>query len=523
MWKYHISWYSDPARLDNVVLVRSRPRDGAESLEISSWTNEDDGGGGNRETPIVFYVKVSWLHPSICPVSSLTCQVSVGGLPVVGAEVGLRLLYIDNNGAHHHPPLLSHQLSLADDGSADPDLTRGDGVYSLLLSPHLRKAGTFRPEITVTNRDNETYIGSPRAGPGEATCCGSVMRTRVERRTGAFTRILAGPLIHRQTDTSSSSSSYQPRRVTDLRVEYRENNHEVELTWSRPDSLVELESYTVSYSDNMKTVILGSETRDTVITAGDLQVREAVLSQVLPGPELAGIVYFTIRARSSEGVVGPLSNIVYLNVTTSSNIRPPALQELSEYNYTLLGAVLGVITVFSLLTILVVSCWLQRRRHSRGKLGSLHGFSNKVSSGVNVVIDKSTSKLDSEPAIHHVATSISSTGRPATTASPLPPSSTSFANNITPTYWSASQLLADHEHRKRDNPNNYHHHHHGHHYHQYYPVHHESQFEDHDSDLLEDNNNEHNTSDHSSSTLVMLNTSLSSGTGSVRRKNITQV
>ena len=60
VWRYHISWYQDPNRLDNVVLVRSRPREGGEKLDISSWTNEVDGGGGSPETPIVFYVKVSW-------------------------------------------------------------------------------------------------------------------------------------------------------------------------------------------------------------------------------------------------------------------------------------------------------------------------------------------------------------------------------------------------------------------------------------------------------------------------------
>ena len=59
VWKYHISWYQDPAGLDNVVVVRSRPREGAENLEISSWTNEVDGLTGSPETPIVFYVKVS--------------------------------------------------------------------------------------------------------------------------------------------------------------------------------------------------------------------------------------------------------------------------------------------------------------------------------------------------------------------------------------------------------------------------------------------------------------------------------
>ena len=386
-------------------------------------------------------------------------------------------------------------------------------MYSLSLAAHLLQAGSYQLELTVSSRDNFTYVGSPQ--PTSSTCCGSVMRTRVVRQTGAFTRNLTGPVIHRET---SEQPRLAPARVTDLRLELV-GSQQVTVSWSVPDSLLEIESYTLSYSDNINTVIRGDRTRDTVLLARDMTARDGVVTQVLPGPELAGVVYFTLRARDSAGGLGPVSNILYLNISSSSPGPPHPATQLSEYNYALLGAVLGIITVFSLLTILAVSCWLQRRRHTIGKLRSLHGFSNKVSSGVNVVIDKSTSKLESEPAVHHIATSTASSSSPVP-----PPSSTSFANNITPTYWSASQLLADHELRKRDNPNNYHHHHHGHHYHQYFPVHHESHFEDHDSDLLEDNNNDHNSSDHSSSTIVMLNTSTSSGgTGSVRKKNITQV
>ena len=76
VWKYHISWYQDPSRLDNVVVVRSRPREGGEKLDISGWTNEVDAGGGSRETPIVLYVKVSRPshHLGPCQVSSPRCQ-----------------------------------------------------------------------------------------------------------------------------------------------------------------------------------------------------------------------------------------------------------------------------------------------------------------------------------------------------------------------------------------------------------------------------------------------------------------
>ena len=393
-------------------------------------------------------------------------------------------------------------------------------MYSLSLATQLLEPGTYQLDMTVSNRDNQTYIGSPLPTSSN-TCCGSVMRTRLVRHTGAFIRHVAGPVIHRQTGGQPSPT---PARVIDFGAEFLQQRQKLVVRWSVPDSRLEIESYTLSYSANINTVIRGDQTRDTVILARDIKASDGVITQVLPGPELIGIVYFTIRARDSAGGLGPISNILHLNITSTSTTSPHPVTQVSEYNYTLLGAVLGIITVFSLLTILAVSCWLQRRRHSIGKLRSLHGFSNKVSSGVNVVIDRSTSKFDSEPAVHHIATSNTTTSTTSSSANSLPPSATSFANNITPTYWSASQLLADHEHRKRDNPNNYHHHHHGHHYHQYFPVHHESHFEDHDSDVLEDNNNEHNTSDNSSSTIVMLNTSLSSGgTGSVRKKNITQV
>ena len=58
VWKYHISWYEDPDKLDNVVMVRSRPRVGADRMEVSSWTNERDVEAGGQTGGLVLYVKV---------------------------------------------------------------------------------------------------------------------------------------------------------------------------------------------------------------------------------------------------------------------------------------------------------------------------------------------------------------------------------------------------------------------------------------------------------------------------------
>ena len=395
----------------------------------------------------------------------------------------------------------------------------------------VRGAGSYSVEITVTNGDNETFT-SNRSPQSAATCCGSEVRTEQSERvyTGAFVRHVLGPVIIKDT---SEHTAPGPGRITDLTAAYREAEHEVELSWGVPESLTEIERFTLSWSHDIDSVIRGLDTRDVVLTRVRGQGR---VTQVVPGPEVAAptMVYYVVRSEDSAGRLSLVSNIIYLNITRDVQ-QGSWLDDVSqldgETDYTLLGVVLGIITVFSLLTILVVSAWLTRRRASaRDKLGAMNGFTNKVSStGVNVVIDKTDTSRDFSS---HMAAPASS---PSQGQGVAPPSSTSFANNLTPTYWSASQLLADHETRSRKLPReSHHHHHHGQHYHQYYPVHHQLHHHHYDvddqdmSDILEDNNNDAaNSSDQSSSTIVMLNTSMSSsntGTGgSVRKKNITQV
>ena len=406
-------------------------------------------------------------------------------------------------------------------------------MYTGYLSPQVRSPGGYRLLVTVTNGDNETFI-SNRSPQSAATCCGSAVKTEQSERvyTGAFIRHVDGPVIIKDTGEHTVPG---PGRITDLEAEYREEEHEVTLGWSVPESQTEIEKFTLSYSHNIDSVIRGLETRDVVLSRVPGQSR---VSQVLPGPEVASptVVYYVVRSEDSAGRLSLVSNILYLNITRgiAQDTWIDRGRGLGDTDYTLLGVVLGVITVFSLLTILGVSAWLTRRRaSSRDKLRAMNGFTNKVSStGVNVVIDKTDPGSRDLSQVTHVASGPSVSGSLASSSVVIPPSSTSFANNITPTYWSASQLLADHETRSRKPRES--HHPHGQHYHQYYPVHHQLHHHHYDvddqdmSDILEDNNNDvANSSDQSSSTIVMLNTSMSSsntGTGgSVRKKNITQV
>ena len=59
VWRYSVSWYRDPALLDNIIIVRSRPRDVRRKLEIQSWTNYDQTAARGHTSPVVVYVQVT--------------------------------------------------------------------------------------------------------------------------------------------------------------------------------------------------------------------------------------------------------------------------------------------------------------------------------------------------------------------------------------------------------------------------------------------------------------------------------
>ena len=473
VWRYSVSWYQDPARLPSLVTVRSRPAPGRPALTAECWPAGDRG---------------------------LYCSLTAGGgAGVAGARLELSLVRLGADGVSS---VVAAGLLLADDGLGQPDLMAGDGVYSLELGPHTPQPGRYTYTVLLT--DNNGTAHYPASLPAPAPCCGSRLSLPPSSHTNTarFFRRVEGALLY---SAPARHSAPPPSRVTDLTAQYSDGR--LELTWSGAGTGL---SYRLHHADSVDRLLGG-------------QGASRPLPPPRPGPPrlgvrlelggLAGELHIALAAVDSGGRAGPLSNTITLELPVGPGAGQTSQAGQTGQDYTVLGAVLGAITVLTLLTVALLVCWLLRRRRP-AKLRSLHGFTNKVSSGVNVVIDKSESKLDGR----HLQLTQSVAAAPA-------PSTTSFANNITPTYWSASQLLADHEHRNKVQ-SHHHHHHHGHHYHQYLPVHHqaESQCDDRDSDALEDNNNDNNVSEHdqSSSTLVMLNTSLSSN-NSIKKKNITQV
>ena len=150
----------------------------------------------------------------------------------------------------------------------------------------------------------------------------------------------------------------------------------------------------------------------------------------------SGLLYLGLRAGDLTGNYGLISNLVPVELGEPSgptNIVPTDQPSAVPGDWTLIGIVLGVIFILVLcLLVLVVSILC-------GKRGKKKPLKTR-SSGVNVHIP-SPSRSE--------ATDVSydSDHQLVPTMAKPPPSNTSFANNLTPTYWSASQLLTEHEHR----------------------------------------------------------------------------
>ena len=71
-WKYQIDWYKDPSLMQSIVIVRSKPHESANNLQITTWT-------------------------AYSSILTIYAQVTMGNVGVVNAAVSLTLQLIHTN------------------------------------------------------------------------------------------------------------------------------------------------------------------------------------------------------------------------------------------------------------------------------------------------------------------------------------------------------------------------------------------------------------------------------------------
>ena len=286
----------------------------------------------------------------------------------------------------------------------DPDLVSGDGIYSRYLTTY-PFPGKYVFTITVTGNSNTT---------------------------GMFTRSLAGPVVD-IASVEMEEDVFPPAKIGDLSAVYDNDTHLL-LSWTTPggdynDGAVS--GYHLLYSSSCDSLLLGQDSDSIVFYQSDragMRVEYRTNYSLVTGPGYVGL-----RAVDSSGNIGRISKLVYLNTTTHTS-RDHQSPCRSTSKMTVLGIVVGIILMITLSLITGITCWLCRSRLPH-KQESLHGFKTK-SSGVNVDISSSTTSSDTNSYKQNNNLLV------PTLSQSLPSSA-----DVTPTYWSASQLLADHENR----------------------------------------------------------------------------
>lgn len=90
----------------------------------------------------------------------LLAELKYGDLPILGAKVDVTVTKPGTNGSL---PLRS-KIELLDTGSGDPDVTKGDGIYTRYFSASEWGPGLYNFEIKASDNGNSWFSTSKREG-----------------------------------------------------------------------------------------------------------------------------------------------------------------------------------------------------------------------------------------------------------------------------------------------------------------------------------------------------------------------
>jgi calcium-activated chloride channel regulator 3/4 len=187
---------------------------------------------------------------------ALYVEVKQGDWPILSAKVEVKVSKVGNNSGVPY----EDKIELLDTGSGDPDITRGDGVYSRYFIGHASGgAGTYRFEVQVDDNGNTAYtwqttrdslgrrsVIDPEemypsgqllsVNSASGRCCGSAIWPQAVHQLAPFQRQL--PPLDIEVAAGAAERVEQilpPARINDLRVLPQSNGEiRTRLLWTAP-------------------------------------------------------------------------------------------------------------------------------------------------------------------------------------------------------------------------------------------------------------------------------------------------
>lgn len=432
-WKYWVNWHKPgPVTREAVVMVTSSPKS---SLDITMWTSSPSLTAAiTSETPLALYVSVS-----------------VDGSPVVGArvEISVEVTTTDLSEYHRLGP-----LELEDTGNGDTDMTSGDGIYSGVLTQY-PAPGRYVFRVRVESQTNITSrVRGLQSGPA-LPCCGSRINVRESEleRVDPIRREEVGLVMTLLTVPDPLTPlTPPPTRITDLTAHTQQDGHRLDLSWT-PPSQVPLTGYKLVLSPNLTQLLEPRPDRredsSVILADSSLQLTETgtVSLTINLQEKFGGRFYLGVMGLTDGVVPGKISNLVHVSRPESSrgvagsqsalDMEPQPSDHSSQS--VLVFSICGSLLILVLALTLGILYFLR----SRGKKDvRTTGVVTTVGAGDdntdNTSCSDTTHNNSGNNLMPDVTSHIQTISRPQFFSS---------SSDTTPTYWSATKLLTEHEQR----------------------------------------------------------------------------
>jgi hypothetical protein len=223
------------------------------------------------------------------------------------------------------------KFELLDNGLGDPDITKGDGIYSQYIVD-IRNQGYYQINATVKDRNGKVKVAKNFGSTSlpvkhtAKTCCGSKIESDSDQINTYFTRIVdCGTILI--TD-NFETSNYPPNTIRDLQIESVDYfNRTVNLLWTSPGGDYthnEVNKYDIKAfhgSESYPNLRNDIKTKFDSISSANVEiVRESISvakrygeqqrTQVKVRSEAGGMYYMAIKSYDREGHASDVSNIV---------------------------------------------------------------------------------------------------------------------------------------------------------------------------------------------------------------------
>ena len=443
-WSYTLRWADSASqRQDSVVVVTSEPADHSERLSVHVYTSA--GAGASL---------VTVHHPL-----RVTVRLERGGRPVLRARVELTVSLRSGNMSQVMRP-----VQMRDDGSGDPDLVADDGLYSRYLVEYGTRPGVISLGVRVSDGDNSAVVPGVGDYPGNTQCCGSTtnVNTDTSIRTGAFSRVIseAASVSLLEVPSMDNTDKMPPARVGNLRMLPSSNSNKMKIIFTAPGANYdhgEAEEIIV-LSDSVKRNLMDGWSEEQILTrfklfkkAGKTVEKELILPQEYRIRDF----YVGVVGRDKLGITGVISNIVHGRltaltqaVTTNDGLWDTA-GTVSDAASTV-DEESGVNSEWLLILVLCCSFFLMALCLLAGVLYFLKCAKIRKPAMVDIGVSDDVTDPDN---VSHCSSEI----RNMTADFPNLLGVTDVASYTylsrdtchTPSYWSASQLLGEHESRSR--------------------------------------------------------------------------